>query len=128
MDGHQGHCGPPSSVSPRTLVTGGVGSVLLDWCGWQSVFYFSGGLTLLWVYYVYRYLLNEKGNYSCVGQSLCLLPLAAVLQTSVALNLFWEARIKMRSPRAGHQQQIKETVPLKSSLVSPQCEWSLLLT
>nr|XP_048297274.1 solute carrier family 17 member 9 isoform X2 [Myodes glareolus] len=43
-----------------TLVTGGIGSVLLDWCGWQSVFYFSGGLTLLWVYYVYRYLLNEK--------------------------------------------------------------------
>ncbi|XP_031228858.1 solute carrier family 17 member 9 isoform X3 [Mastomys coucha] len=44
-----------------TLVTGGIGSVLLDQCGWQSVFYFSGGLTLLWAYYVYRYLLNEKG-------------------------------------------------------------------
>ncbi|XP_027810127.2 voltage-gated purine nucleotide uniporter SLC17A9 isoform X4 [Marmota flaviventris] len=37
-----------------TLVTGVVGSLLLDWCGWQSVFYFSGGLTLLWVCYVYR--------------------------------------------------------------------------
>lgn len=55
-------------------MTGGIGSVLLDWCGWQSVFYFSGGLTLLWVYYVYRYLLNEKGNYSRTGQSLRLLP------------------------------------------------------
>ncbi|XP_045433228.1 solute carrier family 17 member 9 isoform X4 [Pipistrellus kuhlii] len=37
-----------------TLVTGAVGSLLLDWCGWQSVFYLSGGLTLLWVCYVYR--------------------------------------------------------------------------
>ncbi|XP_071067906.1 voltage-gated purine nucleotide uniporter SLC17A9 isoform X2 [Dasypus novemcinctus] len=43
-----------------TLVTGGVGSLLLDRYGWQSVFYFSGGLTLLWAYYVYRYLLSEK--------------------------------------------------------------------
>nr|XP_055163494.1 solute carrier family 17 member 9 isoform X2 [Nyctereutes procyonoides] len=37
-----------------TLVTGAVGSLLLDWYGWPSVFYFSGGLTLLWVCYVYR--------------------------------------------------------------------------
>lgn len=43
-------------------MTGVVGSLLLDWCGWQSVFYFSGGLTLLWVCYVYRSLLSEKGN------------------------------------------------------------------
>ncbi|XP_076973534.1 voltage-gated purine nucleotide uniporter SLC17A9 isoform X1 [Tamandua tetradactyla] len=43
-----------------TLLTGGVGSLLLDRYGWQSVFYFSGGLTLLWAYYVYMYLLNEK--------------------------------------------------------------------
>ncbi|XP_026359673.1 solute carrier family 17 member 9 isoform X8 [Ursus americanus] len=44
-----------------TLVTGAMGSLLLDWYGWPSVFYFSGGLTLLWVCYVYRYLLSEKG-------------------------------------------------------------------
>ncbi|XP_024895582.1 solute carrier family 17 member 9 isoform X4 [Pteropus alecto] len=37
-----------------TLMTGAVGSLLLDWYGWQSVFYVSGGLTLLWVCYVYR--------------------------------------------------------------------------
>ncbi|XP_075384440.1 voltage-gated purine nucleotide uniporter SLC17A9 isoform X2 [Tenrec ecaudatus] len=43
-----------------TLVTGGVGSLLLEWHGWPSVFYFAGGLTLLWVYYVYRCLLSEK--------------------------------------------------------------------
>lgn len=50
------------SLSSRTLVTGAVGSLLLDWYGWPSVFYFSGGLTLLWVCYVYRYLLTGKGN------------------------------------------------------------------
>uniref|UniRef100_G1RG01 Voltage-gated purine nucleotide uniporter SLC17A9 n=1 Tax=Nomascus leucogenys TaxID=61853 RepID=G1RG01_NOMLE len=43
-----------------TLLTGAVGSLLLEWYGWQSIFYFSGGLTLLWVWYVYRYLLSEK--------------------------------------------------------------------
>ncbi|XP_006873416.1 PREDICTED: solute carrier family 17 member 9 [Chrysochloris asiatica] len=50
-----------------TLVTGGVGSLLLDRHGWPSVFYFSGGLTLLWVYYVYRYLLNEKDLLMALG-------------------------------------------------------------
>lgn len=49
-------------------MTGAVGSLLLDWYGWQSVFYFSGGLTLLWVCYVYRYLLSEQGNHSRVGE------------------------------------------------------------
>ncbi|XP_004716100.2 solute carrier family 17 member 9 [Echinops telfairi] len=43
-----------------TLVTGGVGSLLLERHGWPSVFYFAGGLTLLWVYYVYRCLLSER--------------------------------------------------------------------
>ncbi|XP_039093008.1 solute carrier family 17 member 9 [Hyaena hyaena] len=50
-----------------TLVTGAVGSLLLDWYGWPSVFYFSGGLTLLWVCYVYRYLLSEKDLLPAVG-------------------------------------------------------------
>ncbi|XP_069402844.1 voltage-gated purine nucleotide uniporter SLC17A9 isoform X3 [Ovis canadensis] len=52
-----------------TLVTGAVGSLLLDWYGWPSVFYFSGGLTLLWVGYVYRCLLNERGK-CCRSQAL----------------------------------------------------------
>ncbi|XP_054433465.1 voltage-gated purine nucleotide uniporter SLC17A9 [Pteronotus mesoamericanus] len=43
-----------------TLVTGAAGSLLLDRYGWPSVFYVSGGLTLLWVCYVYRYLLSEQ--------------------------------------------------------------------
>ncbi|XP_040588852.1 solute carrier family 17 member 9 isoform X2 [Mesocricetus auratus] len=59
-----------------TLVTGGIGSVLLDWCGWQSVFYFSGGLTLLWVYYVYRCLLNEKDLFLALGVLAQGLPMA----------------------------------------------------
>ncbi|XP_007462313.1 PREDICTED: solute carrier family 17 member 9 [Lipotes vexillifer] len=50
-----------------TLVTGAVGSLLLDWYGWPSVFYFSGGLTLLWVCYVYRCLLSEKDLILALG-------------------------------------------------------------
>nr|XP_055228592.1 solute carrier family 17 member 9 isoform X2 [Gorilla gorilla gorilla] len=50
-----------------TLLTGAVGSLLLEWYGWQSIFYFSGGLTLLWVWYVYRYLLSEKDLILALG-------------------------------------------------------------
>ncbi|XP_026902386.1 solute carrier family 17 member 9 isoform X2 [Acinonyx jubatus] len=50
-----------------TLVTGAVGSLLLDRYGWPSVFYFSGGLTLLWVCYVHRYLLSEKDLILALG-------------------------------------------------------------
>lgn len=62
--------GSASSVNPsafpcRTLVIGGAGSLLLDWYGWESVFYFSGLLTLLWVYCTCKYLLSEKGESSC---------------------------------------------------------------
>lgn len=63
-----------SSLPSRTLLTGAVGSLLLDWGGWQSVFYFSGGLTLLWVCYVHRYLLKGKGNWSRSGWSWSVLP------------------------------------------------------
>lgn len=61
-------------------MTGAVGSLLLDWYGWPSVFYFSGGLTLLWVGYVYRCLLNERGMCHSRGRlgglvpSWCLIP------------------------------------------------------
>ncbi|XP_077688611.1 voltage-gated purine nucleotide uniporter SLC17A9 [Eretmochelys imbricata] len=49
-----------------TLVIGGAGSLLLDWYGWESVFYFSGLLTLLWVYCMFKYLLNEKELIICL--------------------------------------------------------------
>lgn len=53
---------PHHGLSSRMLLTGAVGSLLLDRYGWPSVFYFSGGLTLLWVCYVYKCLLNGKGT------------------------------------------------------------------
>ncbi|XP_020029313.1 voltage-gated purine nucleotide uniporter SLC17A9 isoform X2 [Castor canadensis] len=59
-----------------TLVTGAVGSLLLEWCGWQSVFYFSGGLTLLWVCYLYKYLLSEKDLLLALGVLAQGLPMA----------------------------------------------------
>ncbi|XP_025028224.1 solute carrier family 17 member 9 isoform X1 [Python bivittatus] len=43
-----------------TLVMGVAGSLLLDWYGWESVFYLSGLLTLLWVYCMCKFLLPEK--------------------------------------------------------------------
>nr|XP_020137329.1 solute carrier family 17 member 9 [Microcebus murinus]XP_020137330.1 solute carrier family 17 member 9 [Microcebus murinus] len=50
-----------------TLLTGVVGSALLEWHSWQSVFYFSGGLTLLWAWCVHRYLLREKDLVLALG-------------------------------------------------------------
>ncbi|XP_012510072.1 PREDICTED: solute carrier family 17 member 9 isoform X2 [Propithecus coquereli] len=50
-----------------TLLTGVVGSALLEWHSWQSVFYFSGSLTLLWAWYVHRYLLREKDLVLALG-------------------------------------------------------------
>uniref|UniRef100_A0A4W3IMT8 Voltage-gated purine nucleotide uniporter SLC17A9 n=1 Tax=Callorhinchus milii TaxID=7868 RepID=A0A4W3IMT8_CALMI len=46
-----------------TLIIGGAGSVLLDRCGWQSVFYFSGLPTILWVYCMWEYLIKGQGIY-----------------------------------------------------------------
>ncbi|XP_078507740.1 voltage-gated purine nucleotide uniporter SLC17A9 isoform X2 [Lissotriton helveticus] len=43
-----------------TLVIGGAGSLLLDWYGWESVFFFSGSLALLWVYYMYKQHFSEN--------------------------------------------------------------------
>lgn len=94
-----------AAVCPsRTLLTGAAGSLLLDWYGWPSVFYFSGGLTLLWACYVYRYLLSEKGNrgqtgqgreFSCLGSSRGLVPLTLLQPLNVC-----RAAPAQRDPRA----------------------------
>ncbi|XP_026862801.2 solute carrier family 17 member 9b isoform X1 [Electrophorus electricus] len=44
-----------------TLVIGGVGSVMLDLYGWESVFYVSGLLSMLWAYCMWKYLLKGEG-------------------------------------------------------------------
>ncbi|XP_053309620.1 solute carrier family 17 member 9 [Spea bombifrons] len=46
-----------------TLVIGGAGSLLLEWYGWESVFYFAGFLTLIWGYCLSTYLLKGKGGF-----------------------------------------------------------------
>ncbi|TSM04904.1 Solute carrier family 17 member 9 [Bagarius yarrelli] len=44
-----------------TLVIGGLGSVMLDLYGWESVFYISGLLSVLWAYCMWKYLLKGEG-------------------------------------------------------------------
>ncbi|XP_075032822.1 voltage-gated purine nucleotide uniporter SLC17A9 [Mixophyes fleayi] len=42
------------------LLIGGFGSLLLEWYGWETVFYFAGSLSLVWVYCLSTYLLKES--------------------------------------------------------------------
>ncbi|KAJ8257319.1 hypothetical protein GJAV_G00184320 [Gymnothorax javanicus] len=44
-----------------TLLIGGVGSLMLDLYGWESVFYVSGLLSLLWAYCMWKCLLKGEG-------------------------------------------------------------------
>lgn len=44
-----------------TLVIGGAGSLMLDLYGWESVFYVSGLLSVLWAYCMWKYLLKGEG-------------------------------------------------------------------
>uniref|UniRef100_A0A3B4EY18 Voltage-gated purine nucleotide uniporter SLC17A9 n=1 Tax=Pundamilia nyererei TaxID=303518 RepID=A0A3B4EY18_9CICH len=48
------------SGSYLTLVIGGAGSLMLDLYGWQSVFYVSGLLSVLWAYCMWKYLLKGE--------------------------------------------------------------------
>uniref|UniRef100_A0A3B1IEA2 Solute carrier family 17 member 9b n=1 Tax=Astyanax mexicanus TaxID=7994 RepID=A0A3B1IEA2_ASTMX len=48
------------SGSYLTLVIGGVGSLMLDMYGWESVFYISGLLSVLWAYCMWKYLLKGE--------------------------------------------------------------------
>ncbi|XP_056278522.1 solute carrier family 17 member 9b isoform X1 [Pseudoliparis swirei] len=45
-----------------TLVIGGAGSLMLDLYGWQSIFYASGLLSVLWAYCMWKYLLRGEGK------------------------------------------------------------------
>lgn len=45
-----------------TLVIGGAGSIMLDLYGWESVFYVSGFLSVLWAYCMWKYLLKGEGK------------------------------------------------------------------
>lgn len=55
-----------------TLVIGGAGSLMLDLYGWESVFYASGLLSVLWSYCMWKYLLKGegKGGFYHFGQKL----------------------------------------------------------
>lgn len=53
-----------------TLVIGGAGSLMLDLYGWESVFYVSGVLSVLWAYCMWKYLLKGEGKWGdCVCES-----------------------------------------------------------
>uniref|UniRef100_A0A3B4WBQ2 Voltage-gated purine nucleotide uniporter SLC17A9 n=1 Tax=Seriola lalandi dorsalis TaxID=1841481 RepID=A0A3B4WBQ2_SERLL len=45
-----------------TLVIGGAGSLMLDLYGWESVFYVSGLLSVMWAYCMWKYLLKGEGK------------------------------------------------------------------
>ncbi|KAM7404867.1 hypothetical protein PAMP_012178 [Pampus punctatissimus] len=45
-----------------TLLIGGAGSLMLDLYGWESVFYVSGLLSVLWAYCMWKYLLKGEGK------------------------------------------------------------------
>ena len=74
-----GHCGNAFEVcvwlllfpvSFRTLVIGAAGSLMLDLYGWESVFYASGLLSVLWAYCMWKYLLKGEGKW-CVRSCEC---------------------------------------------------------
>ncbi|XP_016429798.1 solute carrier family 17 member 9b [Sinocyclocheilus rhinocerous] len=54
-----------------TLVIGGIGSLMLDLYGWESVFYISGLLSVLWAYCMWKYLLKGEGVHYPSLASLC---------------------------------------------------------
>lgn len=45
-----------------TLVIGGAGSVMLELYGWESVFYISGILAVLWAYCMWKCMLKGEGK------------------------------------------------------------------
>lgn len=43
---------------------GGAGSIMLELYGWESVFYISGILAVLWAYCMWKCMLKGEGNCS----------------------------------------------------------------
>lgn len=54
-----------------TLVIGGAGSVMLELYGWESVFYISGMLAVLWAYCMWKFMLKGEGNSSNTSRKTC---------------------------------------------------------
>ncbi|XP_016300451.1 solute carrier family 17 member 9-like [Sinocyclocheilus anshuiensis] len=54
-----------------TLVIGGIGSLMLDLYGWESVFYISGLLSVLWAYCMWKYLLKGEVFSAVIITHLC---------------------------------------------------------
>uniref|UniRef100_A0A8C4ZTQ1 Solute carrier family 17 member 9 n=1 Tax=Gadus morhua TaxID=8049 RepID=A0A8C4ZTQ1_GADMO len=50
-----------------TLIIGGAGSLMLDVYGWESVFYLTGLLSVLWAYCMWKCLLKGEGDYISLG-------------------------------------------------------------
>lgn len=83
-----------------TLVIGGAGSLMLDLYGWESVFYVSGLLSVLWAYCMWKYLLKGEGKgcfvltitvwcYSIIRQCPHVCPCASIHMCLQVLSLPW---------------------------------------
>lgn len=49
-----------SSSVFRTLLAGGMGSLMLDWYGWESIFYVIGALSGVWALVVWQFFLTGR--------------------------------------------------------------------
>lgn len=56
-----------------TLVIGGAGSIMLELYGWESVFYISGILAVLWAYCMWKFMLKGEGNCSIISRKTCVI-------------------------------------------------------
>ncbi|XP_068118741.1 voltage-gated purine nucleotide uniporter SLC17A9 [Hyperolius riggenbachi] len=74
-----------------TLLIGGAGSLILDWYGWEYVFYFAGLLPLAWGYWVYTYMEKDKERYVIFSD------LGKTCSTSTHTSVPWK-KLLMKPP------------------------------